>query len=129
MLGRTQIGIALAVLLPFMGLNYASAQEKAQAVEAGTFHGKVHKTSGRATIYKEADGRLVLRLTNFKTSNGPDVHVVLIAAKDADDDANFLKNSTDKLERTWLPVTVADCLVTDASKSAISRSVIRATGR
>jgi hypothetical protein len=98
MLGRTQIGIALAVLLPFIGLNYASAQEKAQAVEAGTFHGKVHKTSGRAMIYKEADGRLVLRLTNFKTSNGPDVHVVLIAAKDAADDVNFLKNSTEKLE-------------------------------
>jgi hypothetical protein len=50
-------------------------------VEAGTFHGKVHKTSGRATIYKKADGHLVLRLKNFKTSNGPDVHVVLIAAK------------------------------------------------
>ncbi|MBV9155048.1 MAG: DM13 domain-containing protein [Acidobacteriaceae bacterium] len=98
MLGRTKTGIALAVLLPFMGSNYAGAQEKAQAVEAGTFHGKVHKTSGRATIYQEADGRMVLRLTNFKTSNGPDVHVVLIAAKDADDDANFLKNSTDKLE-------------------------------
>jgi hypothetical protein len=98
MLGRTQTGIALAVLLPFIGFEYASAQEKAQSVEAGTFHGKVHKTSGRATIYKQADGRLVLRLTNFKTSNGPDVHVVLIAAKDADDDANFLKNSTEKLE-------------------------------
>ena len=40
--------------------------------------------------------RLLLRLTNFKTSNGPDVHVVLIAAKDANDDANFLKNSTDE---------------------------------
>jgi hypothetical protein len=58
----------------------------------------VHNTSGRATIYKDADGRLLLRLTNFKTSNGPDVHVVLIAAKDADDDANFLKSSTEKLE-------------------------------
>ena len=58
----------------------------------------MHNTSGRATIYKEADGRLLLRLTNFKTSNGPDVHVVLIAAKDADDDANFLKSSTEKLE-------------------------------
>jgi hypothetical protein len=76
----------------------ATAQEKAKALETGTFHGKVHSTSGRATIYQEADGRLVLRLTNFKTSNGPDVHVVLIAAKDAEDDANFLKNSTEKLE-------------------------------
>ena len=98
MFGRIQTGLALALLLSVVGFEYASAQGKAQAVEAGTFHGKVHMTSGRATIYKEADGRLVLRLTNFKTSNGPDVHVVLIAAKDAVDDANFLKNSTDKLE-------------------------------
>jgi hypothetical protein len=30
-----------------------------------------------------------LRLTNFKTSNGPDVHVILIAATDAQDDENF----------------------------------------
>jgi Electron transfer DM13 len=98
MFARIQTGIALAVLLSFTGFEYASAQQKAKAVEAGTFHGKVHMTSGRATIYKEADGRLVLRLTNFKTSNGPDVHVVLIAAKDADHDANFLKNGTEKLE-------------------------------
>jgi hypothetical protein len=40
-------------------------------------------------------GQLVLRLTRFKTSNGGDVHVVLITVKDADDDANFLKNGTD----------------------------------
>jgi Electron transfer DM13 len=98
MFAKIQTGFALAVLLSCTGFEYASAAEKAQAVEAGAFHGKVHKTSGRATIYKEADGKLILRLTNFKTSNGPDVHVILIAAKDADDDANFLKNSTDKLE-------------------------------
>jgi hypothetical protein len=86
------------VLAMLLGVEHVSAQEKAKTLETGTFHGKVHNTSGRATIYKEADGRLLLRLTNFKTSNGPDVHVVLIAAKDADDDANFLKSSTEKLE-------------------------------
>ena len=89
-----QIAGALAMLTGATGFG----QEKAQPLETGTFHGKVHNTSGRATIYKEANGRLLLRLTNFKTSNGPDVHVVLIAAKDADDDANFLKSSTEKLE-------------------------------
>jgi hypothetical protein len=98
MFGRIQKGIALAMLISLMGFEHASAQEKAQALETGTFHGKVHNTSGRATIYKEADGQLVLRLTNFKTSNGPDVHVVLIAAKDADDDANFLESSTERIE-------------------------------
>src|SRR5260370_1611756 len=63
---------------------------KAKTLETGKFHGKVHATSGRATVYQEADGKLVLRLTNFKTSNGPDVHVILVATKDAMDDANFL---------------------------------------
>jgi hypothetical protein len=38
-----------------------------------------------------------LRLTNFKTSKGPDVHVILVATKDAEDDVNFLKN-TEKIE-------------------------------
>ena len=70
----------------------------AQPVETGTFHGKVHSTSGRATIYRQQDGKLVLRLTNFKTSNGPDVHVILVALKDADDDANSLKSSTGRIE-------------------------------
>jgi hypothetical protein len=98
MLRYVQTRMALALLSSLMGFTYASAQEKAQTLFTGTFHGKVHNTSGRATVYQEAGGRLVLRLTNFKTSNGPDVHVVLIAAKDADDDANFLKNSTEKIE-------------------------------
>ena len=70
----------------------------AQTLETGKFHGKVHATSGRATVYQEVDGKLVLRLTNFKTSNGPDVHVILVAAKDAMDDANFLKDNMEKVE-------------------------------
>jgi len=70
----------------------------AKTLFTGKFHGKVHATSGRATVYQEADGKLVLRLTNFKTSNGPDVHVILAATKDAMDDANFLKDNTDKVE-------------------------------
>jgi pentapeptide MXKDX repeat protein len=70
----------------------------AKTLLTGKFHGKVHATSGRATVYQEADGKLVLRLPNFKTSNGPDVHVILVATKDAMDDANFLKDNTEKLE-------------------------------
>jgi len=70
----------------------------AKTLFTGKFHGKVHSTEGRATVYQEADGKVVLRLTNFKTSNGPDVHVILVAMKDAMDDANFLKDNTEKLE-------------------------------
>ena len=75
-----------------------SAQEKAKTLETGRSMERCTTHLGAPRFTREADGRLILRLTNFKTSNGPDVHVVLIAAKDADDDANFLKNSTERVE-------------------------------
>ncbi len=66
-------------------------------VATGNFHGAAHKTSGRATIYS-VEGKETLRITNFKTSNGPDVHVVLIAATDAQDNENFLDKSVERVE-------------------------------
>ena len=36
-------------------------------------------------MFQLADGKKTLRLTNFETSNGPDVHVYLVAAADAKD--------------------------------------------
>lgn len=74
------------------------SHEKAKTLYTGKFHGKVHATEGRATVYQQAHGTLLLRLTNFKTSNGPDVHVVLVAFKDASDHANSLKSSTERVE-------------------------------
>ncbi len=52
---------------------------------AGNFHGVAHDTKGIATIYQLPDGKKVLRLTEFETSNGPDVRVYLVAANDAND--------------------------------------------
>ena len=57
----------------------------------GQFKGHAHETEGTAGIY-DVEGKRVLRLTNFKTSNGPDVHVYLVAATDAKDDAT-VKNA------------------------------------
>lgn len=48
----------------------------------GRLQGKAHPTMGRATIYGSADSKRYLRLTDFSTSNGPDVHVVLARADD-----------------------------------------------
>jgi hypothetical protein len=59
-----------------------------QTLASGTFHSVVHPTNGTATIYRIEDGDLVLRFTNFKTSNGPDVHVYMVAANDAYDNAS-----------------------------------------
>lgn len=52
---------------------------------AGRFHGVAHKSMGLATIYQLADGKRVLRFTEFETSNGPDVQVYLGVAPDAND--------------------------------------------
>ena len=52
---------------------------------SGAFHGVHHDTKGAATILQLPDGKRVLRLTAFETSNGPDVRVYLVAASDASD--------------------------------------------
>jgi Electron transfer DM13 len=81
------------------GVNFGTAPLQAEAaggsamgsssspatLASGKFHGVAHETEGTATIYQLADGRRVLRLTEFKTSNGPDVQVYLVAANDAND--------------------------------------------
>lgn len=56
-----------------------------QPLEAGSFYTILHPTSGTATIYKMGDGSRILRFTNFETSNGPDVHVYMVASDDAKD--------------------------------------------
>jgi len=35
---------------------------------------------------------------SFQTSNGPDVHVILVATRDAKDDANFLSGNVERIE-------------------------------
>jgi len=63
-----------------------------RALLTGDFKGYAHETHGTAAIY-EVEGRRVLRLTNFMTSNGPDVRVYLVAVDDAKDDATVKKAS------------------------------------
>jgi hypothetical protein len=62
-----------------------SGSSMAQVLASGSFHAVAHKGMGQATIYQLADGKRLLRFTNFETSNGPDVHVYLVASKDASD--------------------------------------------
>lgn len=49
----------------------------------GAFHSVAHETHGTATILDLGGGKRILRLTDFATSNGPDVRVYLVAAPDA----------------------------------------------
>ncbi len=52
---------------------------------SGQFHDGAHKTAGTASILEVGEGKRVLRLTSFETSNGPDVQVYLGKAADASD--------------------------------------------
>jgi len=56
-----------------------------QPLVSGQFYSIFHPTAGSATIYQMGDGTHLLRLTSFSTSNGPDVHVYMVAADDAKD--------------------------------------------
>jgi Electron transfer DM13 len=69
---------------PFPTVN---ADSPTQALASGNFYSILHPTEGAVTIYRLADGSRFLRLTNFKTSNGPDVHIYMVAADDAKDNA------------------------------------------
>lgn len=53
--------------------------ESPVVLASGTFNqfDPVHRGEGTATIYELPDGSRVLRLENFRVTNGPDLHVIL----------------------------------------------------
>lgn len=61
------------------------------ALLTGQFHSVAHETKGSATVHQLPEGKRVLRLTEFVTSNGPDVRVYLVAASDASDNETVTK--------------------------------------
>ncbi|HEY6269221.1 MAG TPA: DM13 domain-containing protein [Candidatus Acidoferrum sp.] len=69
-----------------------------EALYTAKLEGKVHQTSGRATIYKTADGKEYLRLSDFTTSNGPDVHVLLARAEDKALESEVVKGALESVE-------------------------------
>lgn len=69
-----------------------------QPLYTGLLTGRAHPTSGRASIYQTPDGKRDLRLTNFTTSNGPDVHVVLAQSNDENLKQTFLKSELNRVE-------------------------------
>ena len=64
---------------------FPTASAANNQLASGEFHSGAHETKGMAAVFQLADGKKTLRLTNFATSNGPDVHVYLVAANDAKD--------------------------------------------
>ena len=61
------------------GAAVASIEKGPMVVTSGDFMGLAHETKGMAAIYQLPNGKRTLRLTEFETSNAPDVHVYLTA--------------------------------------------------
>ena len=79
-----------------------------QPLFTGRLEGKAHQTSGRATIYRAPDGKKYLRLTDFTTSNGPDVHVILARSGDEDLKKDIVKERLDSVELGSLKANQGD---------------------
>lgn len=75
-----------------------AANSDSQPLYTGLLTGKAHSTSGRASIYKMPDGKRYLRLTDFATSNGRDVHVVLAESGDENLAKDFVKDDLTSVE-------------------------------
>lgn len=75
-----------------------AANSDSQPLYTGLLTSKAHPTSGRASIYQMPDGKRYLRLTDFTTSNGPDVHVVLAESNDENLTKDFVKGDLTSVE-------------------------------
>jgi len=76
----------------------AALSAEPETLYTGKLEGKIHQTSGRATIYRAADGKEYLRLSDFSTSNGPDVRVLLVKAEDKALESEVVKGDLASVE-------------------------------
>jgi hypothetical protein len=89
---RTRVNESLPTATTAQPVARASAGATVPTVLlTGRFRSVAHETKGSATVHQLPDGKRVLRLTEFVTSNGPDVRVYLVAASDASDDETVKK--------------------------------------
>ena len=75
-----------------------SSSAAPQPLYTGLLAGRAHPTSGRASVYQAQDGKRDLRLTDFMTSNGPDVHVVLAQSGDEGLKQDIVKGQLNSVE-------------------------------
>jgi len=79
--------LALGMLAAIIHRAYAP-----KVLANGRFHQVAHKGEGVAAIVQLRNGRRLLRLTDFRTADKPDLSVVLISAPDAFENQTILKS-------------------------------------
>jgi hypothetical protein len=85
-----------------------AASSDVQPLYTGRLAGRAHATTGRASIYQTPDGKRDLRLTDFVTSNGPDLHVLLAQSDDQSLARDFVKNELNSVELGQLKANQGD---------------------
>jgi len=61
----------------------AAPMDSATVLLRGEFAPRAHEGRGRAEVLQLADGRRMLRFTEFETLNGPDLQIYLLGSVDA----------------------------------------------
>lgn len=67
-------------------------------VYTGSFQSDARETSGRATVYQQPNGSRVLTLSNFETSDGPALQVVLLDGSSVSKGQDIAQGSPDERE-------------------------------
>ncbi len=84
---RSSLAIAAVVLAAaaYAAIRFGLSNSRgaAQVIASGRFHQVAHRGTGLANVWRLRDGKLVLRLSEFRTDHGRDLQVLLIAAPDA----------------------------------------------
>jgi hypothetical protein len=74
--------IAVVIAATF-GICCVRLSNMPKVLASGNFHQVAHKGVGQAEILQKANGKFVLRLNNFRTTEKPNLEVYLISAPDA----------------------------------------------
>ncbi len=86
----------------------ATLSQSDQPLYTGRFEGKLHKTSGRASVFSISNGDRSLQLTDFTTSDGPELHVVLVSSSRTSSDEDFGLDATTSIDLGGLKRTTGN---------------------
>jgi electron transfer DM13 len=97
----------------------------------GSFHSAARVTSGRATVYRQPNGSRVLTVSNFSTSSGPVLNVILLDGSRIANSQNFTPGDTDGRDLGELKATQGEqnyALPADVDLNRFNTVVIYSAG-
>ena len=84
------VGVTLSLIIAAAYVRHASAP---RLLASGRFHQVAHKGEGLAAILQLHSGQRILRLTDFRTTDKPELAILLISAPDAHENQTVVNSS------------------------------------